>query len=167
MYQQMQASKAEGESNAAIAEYNAKISDQNAAIQKSAATDALQRGAGDAATIKQNARALNAKARAMQGASGVELGTGSALDIISQNTATGELDSLTALNNAQREAYGFEINALSAKNDATANRFAGENARLVSSYKSTASMAGMGSTLVSGFGNAYKQSKSSGSWWSY
>lgn len=44
-------------------------------------------------------------------ASGIDLSTAGALDILGDTAAMGELDALTMVNNASREAYGYRMQA--------------------------------------------------------
>lgn len=95
----------------AVNEYNAKQYDM-------AAQDAQQRGANDAAKIRENAKRASATLRAQAGSTGILADTGSYLDLQTQNAGIGAFDSLQTINNAEREAYGF-------KNQATGLRWQG------------------------------------------
>ncbi|MGO3685493.1 MAG: hypothetical protein ACTJGV_12290, partial [Proteus vulgaris] len=48
---------------------------------------------------------------ATMSASGIDLSTAGALDILGDTAAMGELDALTMVNNASREAYGYRMQA--------------------------------------------------------
>ncbi len=151
---QASAIKAQGEANANIAEYNARISDQNAEINARAAKDATVRGANDAATMRENARKANARGRAVTGSSGLLTDTGTPLALDVQNTGMGELNALTVMNNAEREAYGFKISETSDKADAIGQRYQGKQGLAMAKYNSKITRQGgllaAGSTLVTG-----------------
>lgn len=140
---QAAAVKQQAANTQAVNEYNAKQQDF-------AAQDARQRGANDAATIRENARKTNAELRARAGSSGFLAEGGSYGDIQDQNAQVGAFDSLQIMNNAEREAYGFE-------SEATGLRWQGELAvkdakRQASSIKRNGLLSAAG-TLVTGAAN--------------
>lgn len=136
----------EAESNA-----NAAIARSNAEYSRVAAQDANQRGANDAAAIRQNVRSANAQLNAEAGGAGLVSNTGSLLDFFGQNRQMGELDALTSVNNAEREAYGYKVQAAqgdaNAANTLSLGRYNASSARI----GGITSAAG---TLLTGFGNA-------------
>lgn len=109
-----------------ISEYNANIAEANAAIYREAAVDAIQRGADEAGEIRQFGRAVNARGRAAAGSSGTVVDAGTNLEIMAQNSMVAEINALTAMNNAEREAYGYELQETALKNQATGTRYTGE-----------------------------------------
>lgn len=56
------------------------------------------------------------------GATGADLSTGGALDIFGDTAQFGALDALTTVNNAQREAYGYQVQAENYKSQASSAR---------------------------------------------
>lgn len=100
------------------AKANAQISRTNAEIKEKAAADAIQRGADSASIARQKAREATAKFRAAAGSTGFLADTGSNLDIQEQNAGVGELNALTIQNNAEREAYGYKVGAVSDRQQA-------------------------------------------------
>lgn len=80
----------------------------NQAAAEDAAALALQRGAGEAALARKQARRLAAhQGLAFRGA-GVDATTGTAADLQLETEALGELDAQTIENNAAIEAFGFK-----------------------------------------------------------
>jgi len=146
--------KAQAAQNQAIAEYNAKLSEQNAEINRKAGEDSIVRGTSDAALQRENARKANARGRAITGSAGLLTDTGSALKLQLENTATGELNALTAMNNAEREAYCYKISETSDLAQAESLRYQGRvgvaYAKYEAKVKSGAGLLGSGTTLVSG-----------------
>ena len=137
---QAAAVKQNAENQRAVNEYNARQYDI-------ASQDARQRGANDAATIRENAKRTNAELRARAGSSGFLAEGGSYGDIQDQNAQVGAFDSLQAMNNAEREAYGYEA-------EATGLRWQGDLAvkdakRQASAIKRNGLLSAAG-TLVSG-----------------
>lgn len=145
-YSQKQA----GDQNAAIAKQNAALERRNADISEAAALDATQRGADQAAQVKDRTRRIAASQRAGTAAGGVVTDTGSALDLLTETAGMGELDALTTMNNAQREAYGYKVRA--------ANQTSGaDNAMWQSDLaKQRGNSAALGS-LMTGGAKAYSQ----------
>lgn len=102
--QQAAAVRQQAATQQAVNEWNAKQYDV-------AAQDARQRGANDAAQIRENAKRVNSELRARAGSTGFLADTGSNLDLQVQNTGVGAFDSLQTMNNAEREAYGYKAEA--------------------------------------------------------
>ncbi len=109
-----------------VTDFNASVSEQNATIYEEAAVDSIQRGADDAAFQRDFARRGISTARASAGSSGTVVDAGTNLDISVLNRQIGEMNALTVMNNAEREAYGFELEANAQRNDATGTRYTGE-----------------------------------------
>lgn len=166
-YSQIQQGKAQAavtKQNAAnaqaIGEYNAGITEQNAELQKRASDDAIARGAQSAAKIRENARAANARGRAIQGSSGLLTDTGTNLDLLGQNAEYGELEALTAFNNAEKESYGYKVQETNLLNQAKNIRYQGElgvqTAAMEAKNQTTAGYMSAGSTLITGASNYQK-----------
>lgn len=164
---QARATQQAAANNAQIAEYNAQVNEQNAKIQEDAAKDAIKRGAHDAATIRENTRKANAMGRASMGSSGLLSDTGNNADLLGDNIDAGYLNALTTMNNAQREAHGYNVNAMNARSQATGTRFEAQvglnNAAYQSKIQKNNGLLSAGGTLLSGgvaFGQAGGFSKS-------
>lgn len=155
-YGQVQAGKAqEAQANyqAGVANYNAAVARNNAILAERAATDARKQG--DIASGNQDlaTRQLIGRQRAVLAANGVQVDTGSAVDITAGTEGIGKLDALTLRSNAERtalnyEAQGMNFNANAQLQDANANlyRISGQNA-VSGSYTAAAG------TLLTGFGS--------------
>jgi hypothetical protein len=91
--------------------YNAAVANQNARNLDRAALDAENRG--DYAASKQGVatRRLIGSQRAAAGAMGIDIGSGSALDILVATAGIGEEEAQTIRNNAAREAWGLRSEA--------------------------------------------------------
>ncbi|MBD3732510.1 MAG: hypothetical protein IE934_07335 [Sphingopyxis sp.] len=76
-------------------------------------------GALDELQVAREARAAQGEAIAMQGASGIELGTGSALEMLRQNAINAEYDKLNIRNRAAGEASNLRRQAKQMKQQAT------------------------------------------------
>ena len=100
------------------------------------AESAITRGRDDEAEQKRKTKLLIGKQRARLSAQGIEIDSGSALDIQLDAAEFGAADALTIRNNAFREATGHRIEAIDFRNQA-------EFAKLSGSSRS-------GSTLLTG-----------------
>lgn len=110
-----------GKATAAAANQNAEIAEQQA-------RDSINRGNANADRVRQQYRQQAGAQAAAMGASGNDLSSGTALDIFGDTAAVGELDSLTTLNNAEREAYGFRTQAANYRYEAASAKAQSRNA---------------------------------------
>lgn len=86
---------------------NQKIANRNADISRRQAADARFRG-GEAEGRQRLATAMKiGEQRAQMSAAGIDVGAGSALDVLGDTAAFGEQDALTIRANAEREAWGY------------------------------------------------------------
>lgn len=120
--------------NAAAALYNAQLAEQNAVItrqQETFAVESQQRAA---------ARTIGAMV-AGYGASGVQMDTGSPLDVLADSVRTSELDKLTL-------QYNYELRARDYENQAALDRMNAANGLAASTtYASSASNYSTAGTL--------------------
>lgn len=147
-YGQMQ----QAESAAKASEYSQKVAQENAKAAEMQAKDSENRGANEAATQRENYLRANATARAQAGSTGLLADKGTMGQIQDQNAELGEMNVLTARNNAAREAWGYRVQATNYTNQAAAEGFAAKSSR----YNG---MLGAGATFASGVANAAGKSK--------
>lgn len=107
-------------------------------LAKRQAKDARARGAAAEAEQGLATRQLKGRQRAALAGGGVEVDTGSALDITSDTGQFGQLDALTVRNNAEREALRHQA-------EASLLQSTGQN-------QLTGSFIGAGSTLLTSAG---------------
>lgn len=98
------AAYASGKSQKEAAKYNADVADAQA-------HDALQRGADDAADVKERARRVGSSQVEAFSRSGVLATTGTPLELLTETAGMGERDALKTMNNAKREAWGYKSQA--------------------------------------------------------
>jgi hypothetical protein len=103
-YSQSQAMKSQGE-------WSRMQSETNARLAKMQADDAIKRGDKEAQEHRKQTSQLIGKQRANMAAQGIELDSGSALEIQQEAKVMGEADALTIKNNAWKEAWGYRVNA--------------------------------------------------------
>lgn len=91
---------------AQVAQNNAIIANQNAAYASAAGEQA-------AAAESQKGAAIGGRIKAAQAASGIDVRSGSAVNVQSSQRETSQLDTETVLNNAELQAYGYRSQATS------------------------------------------------------
>lgn len=114
------AAQAQGNYEAATYGLNADLADQ-------AADDAIARGKENASRSQLKTRQLKGMQRATLAAQGLELDDGTPADLQSETGDLGELDVLTIANNAQREAFGFKVEAMNYRRSSDLARLGGSN----------------------------------------
>ena len=100
-YKTAQGQKAALDYQSAVAENNQKIADYQAQI-------ALQNGAIEEQASELKTASLKGDQRAALAANGVDLGVGSAAEIIATTEAMGKRDALTIRDNASRQAWALQ-----------------------------------------------------------
>lgn len=153
-------------------ETNAQISDYNARMLEAKARDSVRRGYVDESRFRVTNRGLIGSQRAGFAAQGVDISTGSPLDVQTDTAYQGELDALTIRTNAAREAWGFQVSAEDERMQAAAQRKLGKlqarstrrvgasealSARLGGQYAQSASRFGATATLLGAGGNLLYQ----------
>lgn len=103
-YSQSKAQKSQGDFQSQQLEANARIAD----IQ---ADDAIKRGESEAKAHRRRVRLQIGEQRAGLAAQGLDLESGSALDIQKDTAGFGAEDEVTIKNNAFREAWGYKVQA--------------------------------------------------------
>lgn len=80
----------------------------NEEMENRKALDAAERGSDQAAQLRTRARRVAAAQVEGAAMSGVDVNSGTPLALLTETAGLGELDALRAMNNAQREAWGFK-----------------------------------------------------------
>lgn len=91
------------------ANYQAQVAANNAAIAQGQANQATAAGATAVEQQGLKTRAEVGAIKAAEGASNVDVNTGSNVDVRSSAAELGQLDALTIRSNAAKQAYGYEI----------------------------------------------------------
>lgn len=84
----------------------------NAGISSRAANDAIKRGEVEADEQRKTTQQVIGAQRTGFAAGNIDVNTGSAGQVQNDAAALGELDALTIINNAEREAYGYRVQAM-------------------------------------------------------
>jgi hypothetical protein len=119
-YAQASATKAQGEYQSRMMELNAKMAEFNAQY-------AIKRGDTQAkAAVKAGQRVIGSQ-RAALAASGVDVESGSAMDVQENTAALAAEDAMVIKNNAWLEAWGYKTQASSARSQAAFTSMAAGN----------------------------------------
>lgn len=110
--------KAQAKAAANQAKYNSAVAENNALIAQRNASLAAQEGNAALETQLMENRAKIGAIKAAQAASGVNINTGSAVDVRSSAAETGQLSALNIRSNAIRKAYGYQQDAADYKTQA-------------------------------------------------
>lgn len=94
----------------------------NQQLARQAAMDALSRGALEAGRLRSDTTKLIGEQKVGYATSGVDVTSGTPASIIGESRMLGELDAQTLLNNAIREAWGFQQKAEQLGKDLRASR---------------------------------------------
>lgn len=92
-------------------EMQAQVAENNKTYAKWQAEDALARGSKAQMSQQLKTRQLKATQRASLAARGIDLGEGSALEILTDTDYMGALDTNTIKDNTAKEAYGYRMQA--------------------------------------------------------
>jgi hypothetical protein len=144
----------QGQAAAAASKYNAQVQEMNATLADRRARDAVARGQAEEQRKRTEVSRIMGAQKAAMAANGVDVGFGSPLDTLVDTATLGELDALTIRSNSYREAYDYKVDAVNRRAGANLSRMEGQSAK-AGSYLDAAG------TVLTGFGKAYGQYKSS------
>lgn len=137
----------QGRASSASAKYNSAIASNNATIATQNAQFAGEAGEAQAAMSEKKTRAEVGSIQNNQAASGINVNSGSAVDVRSSAAENGELDAITIRSNAARQAYGYQAQSTSENAQATLDKSQ-------AGYDSTAGDISGATTFLGGAGNA-------------
>lgn len=142
-----QGAKQQGQANSQAALYAATLAQRNAQIDQQ---NKAWAGAQGSAAVEQEGLKNRAKVGAItadQGASGIDINKGSAVDVRSSAAETGQLSAINIRAAAARQAYGFDTQATNDKAQAAMDKATAAN-------DITAGNQNAATTLLGGIGNA-------------
>lgn len=145
--------KAEGE--AASYNYKAAVASNNAIIAKRNADQATFSGQVAAQTNDLKTKNVVATQLVTQAANGLDVGSGSNVNLRESAESLGHLDTLTILNNAAKNSAGFKAQGMNFEAEAGLNRAAAENAETAGTLDIMKSLLG-GATGVADKWAGYK-----------
>lgn len=110
--------QAKGEQS--MATYRAAVNTNNAKVAEYQAQQEQVIGAQQEQTQRIKTAGIEGSQRAAMAANGIDLGQGSATDVLTTTAYMGERDALTIRDNAARREWGYRINAQNLNSEASA-----------------------------------------------
>lgn len=152
------------EASSQQANYNAQIAANNKIQADQAAEVAKQQGDIDQVKKAQQESVLIGQQKAGLAANGVDVGSGSAVDLLADTKAAGMLDQLTIANNTARTVAGYKNQGIGYQNQAALDRSTSANALTAGNLAGAGSLitaAGKVASTWYNFNYGTKQSNSS------
>jgi hypothetical protein len=119
----------QGRAASAAATADANAADQNAKIATRQAEIAAQNGAQEERETRRRGLAVAGAQRAAYSANGLDISSGSPLDVLTDTGRQSELDALQVRRNAANEVWGYQAQSTNYSNQANASRATAKNAR--------------------------------------
>ena len=119
------------------ARYSSKINKMNAALAEQSAGYSRAKGEIEAQRLHRLGLEMVGSQRAAFGASGVNVGSGSPVDVVADTFTRSDIDASMARYNAELEAFGFEVEALNYRAASQADNM-----------KAAQNLLGLGNTLL-------------------
>lgn len=135
------------EANAQSQRYQAQVAENNRIIALQNATYAREAGQAQEFNQQLKTRALLGTQKAQQGANGLDVNSGSPLDVRTSTAELGKLDALTIMNSAEREAKGYEATASNFGAEAQLRYMTADNELTAGKYKVASSLIGTASSV--------------------
>ena len=118
----------QGKSQEAMYNYQAKVNQENAKIAQENANVQRQQGIEEARLQRIKAASTIGAQKTAMAANGVDVTQGTAVDVIADTAAIGELDALQTQYNYEMKARGYEAQAGNFQNQANLDVISGKNA---------------------------------------
>lgn len=128
-------------------DYQAQVASNNAAIARQNETNAYATGAQQEQQNAFKTRAEIGQQKAGQASNGLDVNSGSALDVRAGTSAIGQLSGLTIANNAARRAYGYQSESDTDEAQSALDRQEGNFGAVSSLVSGASDTAGLYSTL--------------------
>lgn len=130
-------------------DYQANVATLNASIDKQNAEYASNQGEIQATQYGQKAAQQRGQIIAAQGASGIQVGTGSSAAVVNSQKQITNLDLTQIRSNAAKTAYDFETKSTMDTDQATLDTMAGSNAQKAGDISAFASILGTAGSVSS------------------
>jgi hypothetical protein len=104
------------------AKYDQQQAESQARLNEIKANEAERIGEKEAAQVKRKARQVQGAQRAAMAAQGLDVASGSALELQEETARYGDEDMMTVKNNAYRQAWGYRVEAEQMRAQARFNR---------------------------------------------
>lgn len=153
----------QGKAAKSQAAYQAQINRNNAIVAEQNAEYAVKAGQQQAMTESLKGAAAVGGIKAAQGASGINVNTGSAVNVQESEREKNKLDVETVIHNAELKAYGYRAQARDFENQATLNEAEGKQAEKAGYIKGLGTILSGAGSVAGGWANANPSGASSGS----
>lgn len=150
----------EGQATQQMYNYKAQVAKINAQIDRQNAEWARNKGEQEAVQYGMKASQQFGKIRAAQGASNLDVNSGSNARVQESQKKVTAMDLTQIRANAAKTAYDYEFKATQDENQATLNTMAGENAETAGNLKMAGSLIGTAGSVSS----KWLQGNSAGLW---
>lgn len=150
----------EGAATQSMYNYKAQVAKINADINRQNAGWARDKGETEATQYGMKAAQQRGSIRAAQGASGLDVNSGSAKEVQRSQEAIKDIDMSQIRSNAAKIAYDYETKAFMDENQSKLDTMAGEYAKEAGGIKAAGSILGTVSTVSS----KWQQGSSIGLW---
>ncbi len=161
-----QGERQQGQSNAQAARYNAAVAANNATLARQNKDFASQRAQQETQAALMKTRSEVGAIKANQAASGIDLTSGSAVDVRSSAQETGQLSAIDIRTKAARQAYGYDIEAQSYDSQAKLDKQLAKNALEAGETNANTTLIGGISSAANGYSDYLdKRSFSGGDTW--
>jgi len=150
----------QGSAEQSMYNYKAQVAKINADIDRQNASWARTKGETEATQYGMKAAQQRGQIRAAQGASGIDVNTGSAKEVQRSQEKIKDIDMAQIRSNAAKVAYDYDTKAVMDENQATLDTMAGKYAKQAGDIKAAGSILGTVSTVSS----KWQYGKSTGLW---
>lgn len=107
----------------------AKAAEQNAATASKQAEISAQAGAQEEQRVRNRTAQIAGQQKAGLSASGLDIATGSPLDILTETSTQGNIDALATRRNAAQQTWGYQAEQTNYQNQASSARASASNAQ--------------------------------------
>lgn len=136
-----------GEARSGQLNYQAAVAENNKIVANQNAESAIEAGGAKAATTSMKGAAVGGSIKARQAASGVDVNTGSNVDVQEGQREAALLDTETVLHNADLQAYGYRSQAKNFEAEAQLDRSGADQAETAGYLKAGGGILGSASSL--------------------
>jgi hypothetical protein len=141
-------------------DYQAQVATLNAGIDKQNAEYASNQGEIQATQYGEKAAQQRGAIKVAQGASGIQVGTGSNADVVASQGKITNLDLTQIRSNAAKTAYDFQVKSAMDTDQATLDTMSGNNAKTAGEIGAFSSILG----TVGSVSSKWLQGKTAGLW---
>jgi len=138
------------EASANMSDYQKQVAENNAEIARQNAAYELNAGGVRAENQLLKTGTMIASQKAGFAAGGIDVGSGSVKAVARSTQMLGDLDAMTIVNNANRKAYGYQVDAYNFMNDATLKALSAGYSRDAANIARTTGATAAGATEVAG-----------------